>query len=415
MEQVNIAIAIAGVVVVLLGLASARLESLPVAKPLVALGVGIAVGPLLLGWLKPEEWPNQHMILKEAARFTLAISVFGIAIRTPREDYRLLLHPVCVLIVFGMLAMWAVSAGLAWTLLGVSPLLALLVGAIVTPTDPVVASSIVTGGLAERWLPDGLRSTLSLESGANDGLAYLIVLLPILLMQSAVPRSALGQWLVETFLVGVVLAVAIGAVLGYLAAVALHRADKSNWIEKHSLLSLSVALSLLVVAAAKLASSDGILAAFAAGVVFNLSVDRAEDFEEQNVQESISKLFNLPIFVLFGAMLPWHEWLDLGWRAPAFAAGVLLLRRPIALLIASRGLGAQLQREDAAFLAWFGPIGVAAIYYALLAQERTQDPLLWHVTSLVVVASILAHGVTSGPGLSAYRAAVTRHPAGKER
>ncbi len=129
-----------------------------------------------------------------------------------------------------------------------------------TPTDPVVASSIVTGGLAERSLPDRLRSTLSLESGANDGLAYLIVLL--------------------------------------------HRADLAGWVEKHSPLGLSVALSVFVVTAAKLLGSDGILAAFAAGAAFNLTIDRSVAYEEQNVQEAIGRLFTLPIFILFGAMLP---------------------------------------------------------------------------------------------------------------
>ncbi|MEX1147133.1 MAG: cation:proton antiporter, partial [Sphingomonadales bacterium] len=157
MQQINIAIAIAGIVVVLLGLVSARMESLPLSKPLMALLVGIAVGPEVLGWLVPEHWSGSEVVLKEAARFTLAISVFGITLRTPRRDYKRLLRPVAMLVVIGMVVMWGVSAGLAWTLLGVSPLLALLVGAVLTPTDPVVASSIVTGARAERMLPNRLR------------------------------------------------------------------------------------------------------------------------------------------------------------------------------------------------------------------------------------------------------------------
>ena len=405
MHQVNIAVAIAGFVCVLAGLASARFQSLPISKPLIALCVGVLVGPEVLQWLDPHGWPHARTILKEAARFTLAISVFGIALRTPMGSYRRLVRPVGVLLTLGMAAMWAVSAGLAWALLGLSPLMALLLGAVITPTDPVVASSIVTGGLAERVLPDRLRSTLSLESGANDGLAYLIVLLPILLIGNGPASAALQVWLVDIFVIGVLLAVAVGALIGYLAAIALHRADKIGWAEEHSLLGLSVALSLAVVTVAKLIGSDGILAAFAAGAAFNFGLDRQEEFEEQNVQEAISKLFNLPIFIIFGAMLPWGEWFSLGWSAPVFAAAVLLLRRPLALLIVGRGLGAGLVRKDATFLAWFGPVGVAAIYYALLAEERTHDPVLWHAASLVIVGSILAHGVTSAPGLSAYRRA----------
>ncbi|WP_175484548.1 cation:proton antiporter [Palleronia marisminoris] len=405
LHQVNTAIALAGFVVVIAGLISDRLGSLPMAKPIIAMTMGIVAGPEVLRWLQPQDWPHSRLILKEAARFTLAISVFGIALRTPKESYRHLLRPLGLLLTVGMLVMWLVSAGLAWLFLGISPLMALLLGAIVTPTDPVVASSIVTGSAAERSLPDRLRSTLSLESGANDGLAYLIVLLPILLISHGTSSGAFDRWLVDVLLVGVVLAVVVGLVIGYVAAVALHHADELGWVGKTSLISLSVALSLVVVSTAKLVGSDGILAAFAAGAAFNFGVDRGEEFEEQQVQEGISKLFNLPVFTIFGAMLPWREWFGLGWQVPAFAVAIVLLRRPIALLVTGRWLGAGLVGRDAAFLGWFGPVGVAAIYYALHAEERLRDPATWHVASLVIVVSILVHGVTSGPGLAAYRRA----------
>lgn len=405
MHQLNIAIAVAAFVVVTIGLISSRIESLPVSKPLIALGVGIAAGPEVLGWLVPENWPNPHQVLETAARFTLAISVFGIALRTPIENYRRLLRPVGLLLTVGMMAMWLISAGLAWALLGVSPLLALLLGAVLTPTDPVVASSIVTGGLAGRSLPDRLRSTLSLESGANDGLAYLIVLLPILLLTIAPPSAAWERWVWEVLIVGVLSAIVIGAVIGFLVAKALHRADLAGWVEQHSLLGLSVALSVFVVTAAKLLGSDGILAAFAAGAAFNLTIDRSEAYEEQNVQEAIGRLFTLPIFILFGAMLPWRAWIDLGWPVLGFALAVLLLRRPVTLLVLGGGLGASLTHRDAVFAGWFAPIGIAALYYALLAVDRTGDQITWTAASLVIVASVLAHGVTSAPGIAAYRRA----------
>jgi sodium/hydrogen antiporter len=403
MHQVNVAVAVAGVVVLLAGMISAREQALPISRPMLAVCIGLAAGPEALHWLVPTDWADSHVILKEAARFALAISVFGIALRTPKGDYGALLRPLAMLLTLGMAVMWIVSAGLAWALLGLSPLTGLLLAAVVTPTDPVVASSIVTGGLAERTLPGRLRSTLSLESGANDGLAYLIVLLPILLMGSATPAEAVERWVVDVLLVGVLLAVALGAGLGFLAAGALRHADRKGWVEEHSLIGLSVALSLLVVAAAKLVGSDGILAAFAAGIAFNFGVDRGEEYKEQNVQEAISKLFNLPIFVLFGAMLPWRAWLDLGWPVLAFAAAVLLLRRPVTLVATGRGFGPAFAGRDLVFLGWFGPIGVAAMYYALLAEERTNDPVHWHAASLVILVSILAHGLTSGPGLAVYR------------
>jgi NhaP-type Na+/H+ or K+/H+ antiporter len=403
MDQVNATLAICGAAVVLIGLVSGTLKRSPLSAPMLALGTGIVAGPHLLGWLNGPGWPDARAILKEAARFTLAISVMGIALRTPVGDYLKLARPVGVLLTAGVLAMWAVSAGVAWVALGATPMVALLIGAAITPTDPVVASSIVTGQTAEETLPDRLRSTLSLESGANDGLGYLIVMLPLLALSTEGAGVPWQQWLREVVLIGILLAVALGLVIGAATGWLLRLADKAGAMDKHSLLSLTVALSLAAVSGAKLVGSDGILAAFAAGAAFNWAVSRKEDFEEENVQEAISKLFNLPVFVLFGAMLPWSDWSGLGWAGAGLIAGVLLLRRPVTLAVLGPALGPKVPRKDRLFLAWFAPVGVAAIYYALHAAEKTGDPLVWPAVSLVVTASIAAHGVTAILGLKAYR------------
>ena len=401
MEQLYVAITITGAAVLCLGLVSSRIDRLPLSAPMIALALGVICGPLVLNWLRPEEWPNAHTILKEAARFTLAISVLGIAIRTPVRNYRRLLRPVAILLTLGMAVMWGVSSGVAWAVLGVSPMLALALGAAVTPTDPVVASSIVTGAPAERALPDRLRSTLSLESGANDGLGYLFVLLPLQFLRHDA-AEAWTAWLVETFLIGVVLAVAIGALAGWIAALLLKVAAQRNWAEKHSQLSMTVALSFTVLACVHLLGSDGILAAFAAGAAFNMTASRREERQEENVQEAITKLFNLPVFVLLGVMLPVAGWQVLGWPGVAAAALVLALRRPLAIVACAPLLGGGSTRADKVFLGWFGPVGVAALYYSLHLREQTGEEILWHATSLVIVASVIAHGLTSTLGLARY-------------
>jgi NhaP-type Na+/H+ or K+/H+ antiporter len=217
------------------------------------------------------------------------------------------------------------------------------------------------------------------------------------------PAVAVERWVQDVLLVGVLLAVAIGAALGAGVGAALRLADRAGLMEKHSFLSLSVALSLLAVTLAKLAGSDGILAAFVAGLSLSLVTSAAERVREENIQEAISKLFNLPIFVLLGAALPWSAWAEWGWLGVVFVGAVLLLRRPPVVLGLAPGLGAGLQRRDGLFLAWFGPIGVAAIYYALLALEKTGDPTVWHLASLVIAASVLAHGVTGAPLMALYR------------
>ena len=411
MHAVNAAIVLAAIAVVVFGLFSRAIKGGPLSVPLLALGLGVAAGPQAAGWLHPETWPDARLILKEAARVTLAISVMGIAIRTPVSDLKRLGRPVAVLLTVGMLAMWAVSSGLGWAVLGLAPLPALLLGAAVTPTDPVVASAIVTGEPAETLLPERLRSTLSLESGANDGLGYLIVMLPMLLILRGTGAETWAHWLAHTVSIGILAGVAFGLALGLAVGAMLRVSERAHLIEAHSLLSLSVALSLLAVAGAHLFGADGILAAFAAGVGLNLAASQHETFEEQNVQEAIGKLFNLPIFVLLGAALPWSGWQALGWGGLGFAVAVLALRRPLALLVVAPAMGPRLARRDLAFMGWFGPVGVAALYYGLHATERTGDALYWQAAALVVALSVLAHGVTAFAGLWLYRRA-DRRPTG---
>src|SRR5918997_5939828 len=138
-------------------------------------------------------------------------------------------------------------------------------GAVVTPTDPVGSSTIVTGDLAEKNLPDRVRYSLSAESGANDGLAYPFVFLPILLL-SRPPEEALSHWLTHTLLWEVGVAVVFGVLIGYGAGRLLEWAHGKGSMEQTSFLAYTLALSLVVLGGAKLLGSDGILAVFVAGV-----------------------------------------------------------------------------------------------------------------------------------------------------
>ena|SRR5688572_29367250 len=108
--------------------------------------------------------------------------------------------------------MWIVSGLLVYLILGLPFWVAVLIGAIITPTDPVVASSIVAGGVAERNLPSSLRCAISAESGFNDGLALPFVVLPVLVLTEP-PGEVLGHWLTHTVLLEIVGVAVVAAVL----------------------------------------------------------------------------------------------------------------------------------------------------------------------------------------------------------
>src|SRR5215217_3427942 len=398
LNALYVSLAAVGRVALLLGMLGGLLkERTPVSEPLIALLAGVLIGPAALGLLDLAELGNETVILEEAALVTLGIALVGVALRLPvgyaSGNWRLLF----VLLGILMPLMWIVSGLLVYLILGLPFWVSVLIGAIITPTDPVVASSIVAGGVAERNLPSSLRCAISAESGFNDGLALPFVVLPVLVLTEP-PGVVLGHWLTHTVLLEIVAGAAVAALMGYVAGKTLRWAERKEAMERTSLLTISLALSLTVLGVTELLHLNGVLAAFVAGIVFNFAGSSEVKESQEEIQEAISRFFDLPIFVLLGMALPWQGWLDLGWRGPLLVVGVLVLRR-LPTVLALRPLLGPLRSKgkDVLFLGWFGPIGAAALYYAAFSLRETGIEEAWVVGSQVICASVLVHGVTATP------------------
>jgi len=415
MNQLYTAVAAIGGLILLLGLVSNVVKTrLWVSEPLVALIVGAALGPHGFGLLDLFDWGPREPILEHASRLTLAVGLMGAALRLP-DGYPLRQwRPLAVLLAPLLIAMWLSGSALVWLILRPPLLVALLIGAILTPTDPVVSSSILSGALADRCVPGRLRHLLSAASGANDGLGYPFVLLPILLLIHP-PRQAWLHWLTYTLLWEVGMAVVAGAALGAVAGLLLRWANARHATGQTSLLGVTLALSLTVMGIVKVMGSDSILAVFVAGVAFNMVAHSDREEQQEHVQDVVARFFNLPIFVLLGLAIPWDGWLALGWSGPLLIVALLLLRR-LPWLWALRGLLAPVRgRRDVLFAGWFGPIGISALYYANLGLRETGVTEVWVVGSLVICASVVAFGVTATPFTRLYgRGAQQQHEEGAE-
>src|SRR5919112_1618270 len=398
LNALYVSLAAVGGLLLLLGMLGGLLkERTPVSEPLIALIAGVLIGPAALGLLNLADLGNQTLILEEAALVTLGVALVGVALRLPigysSRNWRLLF----VLLGIVMPLMWIVGGLLAYLIVGVPLWVAVLIGAIVTPTDPVVASSIVAGGVAERNLPARLRHAISSESGFNDGLALPFVVLPVLVLTEP-PGEVLGHWLTHTVLLEIVGGAALASLMGYAAGKTLRWAERKETMERTSLLTISLALSLSVLGVTELLHLNGVLAAFVAGVVFNFAGSSDAKESQEDIQEAISRFFDLPIFVLLGMALPWQGWLDLGWRGPLLVVAVLLLRRVPAVLGPWPPLGPRRGKtKDVLFLGWFGPVGAAALYYAAFSYRETGIEEAWTVGSLVICASVLVHGIAATP------------------
>ncbi|WP_290653763.1 cation:proton antiporter [Aquisalimonas sp.] len=396
MSEFYIAITVIGASVLLLALVSRPIERTPLAPPLVMMLIGIALGPVALDLLDPAQWGNPYLILEEAARITLAIAVMGIALRLPRGFVLREWQTLAVLLCLVMPLMWLVSGLSAYWIFEVSLLVALLLGATLAPTDPVVATSVVTGSVAKKNLPKHVRHTISAESGSNDGLAYLLLMLPILLLTRP-EQTALRQWLVQTLLVEIAGAVVLGVLLGLLAGYFLERGEDKENLERSSFLGYTLALTLLALGVAKLVHVEEILTVFVTGLAFDHLVRARERAEEENVQEAVNSFFTLPVFALFGLMLPWEAWYELGWKGLLLAVTILFLRRLPAVLLVYR-FAPLIEKRDAWLVGWFGPLGLAALFYATLAMKHTDEgEFIWATTTLLVFTSVLVHGLTASP------------------
>ncbi|WP_410216747.1 cation:proton antiporter, partial [Paracoccus sp. (in: a-proteobacteria)] len=181
-------------------------------------------------------------LMEKAARLLWGIGLFGVALRIPASYLRRSWKELLVLVGVSMVLMWAVSTALVFLILGLLFWVAAWVGAIITPTDPVAASPIVTEQEAENNIPGNLRHAISFESGANDGLAYLFVFLPFLLLTKPTGEAQI-HWLGKSVLWDVGAATLVDAAIGFAAARLLRTAERHGAITSEWRLVYTVALA----------------------------------------------------------------------------------------------------------------------------------------------------------------------------
>ena len=398
--QLNVILVVFGVTLLVLGLLSRILKRVMLSAVLLALLAGVVVGPEGLDLIDPSEAGDERKLMEEVARFTLAIALMGAGLHVTRADLRDCIRPCSILLSAGMVGMWLVAGAGAALLLDLPLWAGLLLGAILTPTDPVVASTLVTGSMAEKNLPRRLRRTLQIESGVNDGLAVPLVLLGVYAVSEA-PGTGFGDWALEAGQ-QVAVALAVGIVAGFVAGRATELVVNRTGIEHPNLIGVGISLALATLGGVHLLGGSGILAVFVAALVFSAILEKNVREQVEEVQEALTKFFVLPAFLVFGMILPWESWSDLGLAALPFVAWILFLRRPPVVMPMLRVGGED--RREAAFLGWFGPIGVAAIFYATLADAHAlQDgERIFAAATLAICASVLAHSVTATPGVRAF-------------
>ena len=266
-----------------------------------------------------------------------------------------------------------------------------LVGALLSPTDPVLSSAIINNPRVPRLI----RHSLNLESGLNDGLALPAVL--------ALTASAAGdedfswwQFVLQDVLVGLATGVLVAFVASRLMPGGRALGDE---ISKHQKALYAIGVALTAYGIATLPpEGNGLIAVFAAAIAFGIwRPDIGECFETQS--EDVVELVKLGVFLVFGAILTLDGLFQDGAAALAIALFTLLAARPVAVFVALAG-SRDVDTAEKAFMSWFGPKGVATMAFALfvLGSDVPEADRIFNLAALCVLVSIIAHGLTDHAG-----------------
>jgi NhaP-type Na+/H+ or K+/H+ antiporter len=326
----------------------------------------------------------------DLAVVALVVILFRDGLEVEREMLQRAWHLPLRKLVLGMPITCVLIAVAAHALTSLTWPQSFLLGALLSPTDPVLSSAVVTNPR----VPRVIRHSLNLESGLNDGLA-----LPAVLAFAAVvaERSGFVWW--RFVLEDVGLGFAFGVAIGFLASRVLPRGkglDEEVGPHVKSLYALGVAFAAYGVAVVSPAG-NGLISAFVCAITLGiLRNDIRTAF--QNRADDIVELVKLGVFVVFGSLLTLHGLFADGWAAVAIVAFTLLVARPVAVGVAL--LRTDTDAPTRAFMAWFGPKGVATMTFSLLvlAQALPDGTEIFNLAALVVFVSIIVHGLSDTPG-----------------
>ena len=397
MNLVNVALVVGAGVVLVLVLLSERLSSWSLPAPLLAVVIGAAIGPHALDVIPFDRLAEyRDPLLTEGSRIALGVGLVGVALRLPHGYWRRNWRWIAGIIGAGMAVMWLTAAGLLLAV-GLPLTLALLVGAMLTPTDPITTTPVVTGANAEKYVPERVRFNLSGESGVNDGLGFLFVMLPLLLLTVAPTGQAWTQWLVDVVLWKVLGAAALAALAGWLFGKAYIACRSRGYIDQGSLLIIAIPVGLFMLGLLKLIGTDGILGVFITAAVFGQVVQQSAEEVQDTVADALTRLLMIPLFLLLGVFLPVGEWAHMSPVLLLGLAAAVFVRRVVAVWLVSPVYRNLHTRQELAFMSWFGPIGVSALYYAMDASSRLGDERVFVYVSFAIAVSVVLHGLSTVP------------------
>ncbi len=408
-EPTSVVFTAAGLAVFAAALLPRLLMRAPISMPMVFLGAGVLIFTFAEDLPDPD--PVKYgLVTTHLTEVCVIVSLMGaglaldrrVGVRRWATTWRLLgiAMPLCIL-VLTLLGMWVLGLGIAS---------ALLIAAALAPTDPVLASEVQVGEPSELEedleLEDEVRFGLTSEAGLNDGLAFPFVYLAILLSTVGTAPSA---WFTEWILLDVLWRIVIGCVLGFAIGTLLGRVFFRTPFESIRLANYSqgfvaLAATFLTYGLTEAVEGYGFIAVFVCALTIRAG-EQTHGYHGvlHSYIEQLERLLTVVVLVLLGGAVARGLLEGLRPLEVVIAVAFILLVRPVTawLSLARTRTGPR----ERGVLAFFGVRGIGSIYYLSYALSKgefmTDEATLWRIGALVVVMSIVVHGITAGPVITA--------------
>ncbi|WP_159715157.1 cation:proton antiporter [Geminicoccus flavidas] len=380
------------------------LKEAPLSLPIISVGLGaLMFAHPALEPLTP--YPLQYPLLTERlSELIVIIALMGAGLKIDRvfgwQRWRLTWRLIGLAMPLTIVAV----AGLAWWLLGMDIAAALLLGAALAPTDPVLASDVQVGP-PRTGEEDEARFTLTSEAGLNDGLAFPFVNLAVALAigGGSLTAEAWGEWLLVDVLWEILAGVVVGALVGWILGYITFRLPNRTKLARTGDGFVALGATLLAYGITSAIHAYGFLAVFVAALAIR-AVERNHEFHDKlhDFAEQSERMLMMVLLVVLGGMIAHGGLLDrLDSAMILFALTTLFVMRPLIGMISL--LGTPTSWAERSMISFFGVRGLGSIYYLAYAlnQADFHEPArLWSAVGLVVLVSILLHGTTVTPAMS---------------
>ncbi|GAX42713.1 sodium/hydrogen exchanger [Tolypothrix sp. NIES-4075] len=407
-----------GLLLLLVTLGSGWISRLPLSFALIYLVVGILVGPYGLGLIKLRQGDTFNAeVLERITEFVVIVSVFGCGLKILRPLSFKAWNITTRLIVFLMPISIFALAVVGKLFLGMNWGEAILLGAILAPTDPVLASEVQ---LTDTKDQDELRFGLTSEGGLNDALAFPFVYFGI----HALKDDNWNNWFKQWVAVDLIWAIASGIVMGIVVTKAVVWFDKKihkrHRVEESMEDFVAISTILLTYSLTEIVNGYGFLAVFVAGLVMQRSYKNSEKpLEQLAFLEQIEKLLEVGTILILGTILLFKPMLDYAGQSLLVIVFLFFVIRPVGAWISTIGKRSPSSRHRKMdsrtrwLFGWFGIRGVGSLYYLAYAfgnglKDKLGEQIGW-ITYTTIVVSVIVHGISSTPLMNWYERRIANH------